>query len=258
MSGIGAIGANNYNASAHYYRSLSSGKKVNTAADNAAALSILQKQLSQSNGLDVGTENLQAGKSALNIAEGALGNVTDSLQRIRELAVKAANGTNSDDDRADIQKEIDQLKQGISDIAGRTKYNERDLLNGTEDEISLASDGNGSKKALTLPNGTLESLGIADFDVTKDFDISDIDAALDKISDGRSTLGAQSNTYDHATSYNSLASYNTVAAQSRIGDTEYGQYVSELQKQQTLNNYQIMMQRQRQEQAQNRIAGLGI
>ena len=90
MSGIGAIGANNYNASAHYYRSLSSGKKVNTAADNAAALSILQKQLSQSNGLDVGTENLQAGKSALNIAEGTLGNVTDSLQRIRELAVKAA------------------------------------------------------------------------------------------------------------------------------------------------------------------------
>ena len=109
---------------------LSSGYKINRAADDAAGLSISEKMRKQIRGLSQASLNAQDGISAVQTAEGALGEVQDMLQRMNELAVKAANGTNSEDDKSYIQDEIDQLTTEIDRIAETTKFNETYLLKG--------------------------------------------------------------------------------------------------------------------------------
>ena len=111
---------------------LSSGFKINRAADDAAGLSISEKMRKQINGLDQASTNAQDGVSAVQTAEGALGEVHDMLQRMNQLAVKAANGTNSSSDRAAIQAEVDQLVTEIDRVATTTKFNETYLLKGTD------------------------------------------------------------------------------------------------------------------------------
>ena len=109
---------------------LSSGYKINRAADDAAGLSISEKMRKQIRGLTQASSNAQDGISAVQTAEGALNEVQDMLQRMNELAVKAANGTNSVDDRDYIQNEIDQLTTEIDRVAETTKFNETYLLKG--------------------------------------------------------------------------------------------------------------------------------
>ena len=110
---------------------LSSGYKINRAADDAAGLSISEKMRKQIRGLTQASANAQDGISAVQTAEGALTEVHDMLQRMNELAVKAANGTNSKDDRDYIQAEVDQLVTEIDRVATTTKFNETYLLKGT-------------------------------------------------------------------------------------------------------------------------------
>ena len=112
---------------------LSSGYKINRAADDAAGLSISEKMRKQIRGLTQASTNAQDGISAVQTAEGALGEVQDMLQRMNELAVKSANGTNSEDDRSYIQNEIDQLTTEIDRVAETTKFNETYLLKGDRD-----------------------------------------------------------------------------------------------------------------------------
>ena len=112
---------------------LSSGYKINRAADDAAGLSISEKMRKQIRGLTQASSNAQDGISAVQTAEGALNEVQDMLQRMNELAVKAANGTNSEDDRNYIQNEIDQLTTEIDRVAETTKFNETYLLKGDRD-----------------------------------------------------------------------------------------------------------------------------
>ena len=112
---------------------LSSGYKINRAADDAAGLSISEKMRKQIRGLTQASSNAQDGISAVQTAEGALNEVQDMLQRMNELAVKAANGTNSEDDRTYIQNEIDQLTTEIDRVAETTKFNETYLLKGDRD-----------------------------------------------------------------------------------------------------------------------------
>ena len=112
---------------------LSSGYKINSAADDAAGLSISEKMRKQIRGLTQASLNAQDGISAVQTAEGALNEVQDMLQRMNELAVKAANGTNSEDDRSYIQNEIDQLTTEIDRVAETTKFNETYLLKGDRD-----------------------------------------------------------------------------------------------------------------------------
>ena len=112
---------------------LSSGYKINRAADDAAGLSISEKMRKQIRGLTQASLNAQDGISAVQTAEGALNEVQDMLQRMNELAVKAANGTNSEDDRSYIQNEIDQLTTEIDRVAETTKFNETYLLKGDQD-----------------------------------------------------------------------------------------------------------------------------
>ena len=112
---------------------LSSGYKINRAADDAAGLSISEKMRKQIRGLTQASSNAQDGISAVQTAEGALNEVQDMLQRMNELAVKASNGTNSEDDRTYIQNEIDQLTTEIDRVAETTKFNETYLLKGDRD-----------------------------------------------------------------------------------------------------------------------------
>ena len=99
------------------YSHLSSGKRINTAKDDAAGLAIANRMKTQETGYQVGADNAGMAIGASNVAEGALGGMSDYLQRIRELAVKSMNGINSDADKQIYQKEIDQLKQGIEGLA---------------------------------------------------------------------------------------------------------------------------------------------
>ena len=125
------------------YQSLSSGRRVNRAADDAAGAAIAQKLQSQENGYDVANRNVGTSQDMLKIADGALGSITDSLQRIRELSVQAYNGLYTDADRGAIQAEIDQLKQSISDTASWTQFNTKNRLDGTMGSSHVTAGPNG-------------------------------------------------------------------------------------------------------------------
>ncbi len=232
------------NQTSLYYQRLSSGKKINSAADNAAGLAIAEKLLRQQNGYDMGTRNAGTASDMLKVSDGALSSITDSLQRIRELGVQAGNtATYGADDLSSIQQEIDQLKDHISSVASTAQFNGRNLLDGSASGLHIASGPDGSGTTLNLPDSTLKALGIADFDVTKDFDLSVIDKALDQISGSRSSLGAKSNALDHVMNFNQYASFQTTASRSRIEDLDYGAAVSDLKKNQILDAYRLQMQR---------------
>lgn len=239
------------------YQSLASGKKINSAADDAAGLAIAQKLNSQSNGYDVGFRNAGTSQDMLNVADGALGSITDNLQRIRELSVQASNGLYTDADRGAIQKEIDQLKQSISDTASQTQFNTKNLLDGTMGNSHVAAGPNGNGMEIQMPNATLKALGIEDYDVSSgNFDISVIDDALEKVNSARSGIGASSNRLDSVMAYNANASYNLTASQSRIEDLDYSKGVSELKRNELLRTFHVMMQRKQMENENGRVLQL--
>ena len=135
MGNISSVAGNGYY---HAISQIASGTKLRSAADGAAELAIATKQDAQINGLNMGRRNAEDGNSLLKVADGAMGNIADNLTRIRELAVQASNtAILSDDDRRMIQDEVDQLKQGISDIANNTEFNKKKLLS-LRDQMALA------------------------------------------------------------------------------------------------------------------------
>ena len=153
--------------SSQYYRQLSTGKKINSAADNAAGLAIAEKLLRQKNGYDVGTRNAGTASDMLKVSDGALSSITDSLQRIHELGLQASNtAIYGDDELSSIQQEIDQLKDQISSVASNTQFNGKNLLDGSAGGLHVASGPDGSGSTLNMRNAALEALGIADFVVT--------------------------------------------------------------------------------------------
>ena len=166
---------------------LSSGYRINRAADDAAGLSISEKMRRQIRGLDQASTNAEDGVSAVQTAEGALNEVQDMLQRMNELAVQAANGTNSKNDRAYIQSEIDQLVTEIDRVAETTKFNETYLLKGdgvggkyvdmgtTVESASITINGDGDQEDPDTANGVTYS---TDRDVVLDV-VSDADFSAD-------------------------------------------------------------------------------
>ena len=251
MSSIGAIGSGSSYAD---YGKIASGKKIQSAADGAAELSIVEKEDAQVRGLNAGAKNIGSAQDMLKVADGAMEGITDYLQRIRELAVQASNtAVVTDSDRANIQMEIDQLKQGISDIASQTTFNTKPLLDGSNTEFQIATNADGASMAVSTADATLAALGIADFDVTGNFDIADIDKALETVSAARSSAGAQSNALEYAYNYNTNASLNTTAAKSRLEDLDIPQAISEQKKQETLQEYALFMQKKKQEEEQNKL-----
>lgn len=250
ISGISGISSTSYRD----YGKIASGNRLQSAADGAAELAIAQKINSQVGGYDKGIQNMQSGKDLLNIADGALSGVTDYLQRIRELALQASNSAlMTDDDLQGIQQEIDYMKQGINDIASQTQYNRQNILDGSKSSFQIAMNGNGGSTTINTSNNLLRELGIENFDVTTgNFNLQDIDSALNKVSGNRSSMGAQSNALDYAINYNSNTSLNLVGADSRLEDLDYPKAISDLKKQQTLQLYSMMMQRRQMQDQANR------
>lgn len=247
MNGISSTNTN-------YYSQIASGKRLLSAADGASELAITQKENAQVRGYDAGTRNAEDGLSALKVADGAVGSIADSLQRMRELALHASNtAVISDDERQMMQQEVDQLKQGIAEIAGNTEFNTKKLLDGTNRDMYIASGANGEGHIIDTGDATLQALGIADFDLTGNFDVQTIDDALAQVSSTRSSIGAQSNALDATMAYNRTASYNLTNAMSRMEDTDIAKAATELQKKRTLETARFMMQNKQKEQEEQKL-----
>lgn len=247
MNGISSTNTN-------YYSQIASGKRLLSAADGASELAITQKENAQVRGYGAGTRNAEDGLSALKVADGAVGSITDSLQRMRELALHASNtAVVSDDERQMMQQEVDQLKQGIAEIAGNTEFNTKKLLDGTNRDMYIASGANGEGHIIDTGDATLQALGIADFDLTGNFDVQTIDDALAQVSSTRSSIGAQSNALDATMAYNRTASYNLTNAMSRMEDTDIAKAATELQKKRTLETARFMMQNKQKEQEEQKL-----
>ncbi len=223
------------------YAKIASGKKINSAADGASELAIATKLETQSQAQDVGAANAKDGQSVLNIADGALSGVQDYLQRIREISVKALNGTNSASDLGAMQKEVDSLLQGIQSTAKGTEYNTMKLLDGSMADMDIATNPDGSGMKIGLANSTLEALGIDGYNVTGSFDLGSIDNALEMVSESRSKIGASTNALEYAYQYNKDASLQQTSAQSRLEDLDVPEAVSDMKKNDLLEQYKNAM-----------------
>ena len=241
---ISPIG-NNYNANSIYGK-IASGKKIQTAADDAAGLAIANKLKRHGNGLDVAANNISDGIGVANIQDGALGTIQDSLQRIRELSLKASNGIYGSDEKEMIQTEIDQLLQDIEGTAVGTQYNEKKLLDGSMADMYIASNPSaGEGMSIKMENATLKALGIEGYNVTGDFDIGAIDAAMEKVSAARSRTGASTNAMYHAYNYSKSASEEMVSSRSRIEDLDMGKAISRQKSEKLMKDYRMSMLRRK-------------
>ena len=227
------------------YGKIASGKRIQTAADDAAGLAISNKLKRNENGLDVGASNIMDGIGVANIKDGALGTMQDSLQRIRELSIKASNGLYGDSEKQMIQKEVDQLLEGIQYTATATQFNDMKLLDGSMADMDIVSNPDGTGMKIQMENMSLKALGIDGYNITGEFDISVIDAAMDKISSARSSTGASTNAMEHAYNYNTWASYNLLSARSRIEDLDIPKAVSDMKKNKLLQDYHTGMLRKK-------------
>jgi len=150
-------------ATSNSLQKLSSGLKINKAGDDAAGLAISEKMRGQIRGLDQSSANASDGISLVNTAEGALNETHSILQRMRELAVQSSNDTNTDADRAEIQKEVDQLTSEIDRIASTTQFNTKNLLDGSMGKKTVASNSILSNKALASgTSGSTTLVNLAD------------------------------------------------------------------------------------------------
>ncbi len=209
---------------------LSSGYKINRAADDAAGLAISEKMRRQIRGLTQASLNAQDGISAVQTAEGALTEVHDMLQRMNELAVKAANGTNQSEDQSYIQLEVDQLIEEINRVAETTTFNERMLLDGSFSGVDLQVGAEGAPgnqitmnieamSASGIGVGGLSSSGVASVSAAQN-SISTIKAAITQVSEQRAQLGAIQNRLEHTVNNLDNVVENTTAAESQIRDTD--------------------------------------
>ena len=211
---------------------LSSGYKINRAADDAAGLTISEKMRSQIRGLTQASANAQDGISCVQTAEGALNEVEDMLQRMNELAVKAANGTNTTADRVAIEKEVNALVSEIDRVQSTTQFNTLNLLNGEFSGGKALQVGAASGQEITITISKMDSskLGIDDYkaaDCFKDATgakakaaITKITSAIAKVSEQRSSLGAVQNRLEHTIKNLDNVVENTTAAESQIRDTD--------------------------------------
>ena len=203
---------------------LSSGYKINRAADDAAGLAISEKMRRQVRGLTKAVANAQDGISCVQTAEGALAEVHDMLQRMNELAVQSANGTNMSTDRGYLDKEVQQLKSEINRVSDSTTFNEQKLLDGnfTSKALQVGSEsGNEISISISAMNTTGLSLsGNISTDTGAKSFIAEVKTALETVSSQRSDLGAIQNRLEHTINNLNNVVENTTAAESQIRDTD--------------------------------------
>ena len=209
---------------------LSSGYKINRAADDAAGLAISEKMRSQVRGLDRASTNAQDGISVVQTAEGALNEVHSMLQRMNELATQAANDTNTTADRGQIQIEINQLTSEIDRVSSTTQFNTMNLLDGSFSGKNLQVGSlSGQKIELKIDAMNSAGLGInntgfgglsVDSFANAGAAMSKFQTAIDTVSKQRANLGAVQNRLEHTIANLDNVSENTQSAESRIRDTD--------------------------------------
>jgi flagellin len=240
---------------------LSTGKRINSAKDDAAGLAISTSMTAQIKGMSQGIRNANDGISMAQTAEGGLSEVTNMLQRVRELTVQASSNTYSADDQTRMQSEVTELQAQMTDVLANTEFNGNKLFDGTagaagdgtvtiqvgantSDTIDLAFDdvasGTGMAAALTVD---LTALGGTELD--------DIDAALDEVSTIRATLGAGQNRLDSAINALTNNVTNLSDARSRIEDTDYSAETTQMAKAQILSQASTAMIAQANQSQQN-------
>ncbi|ABK42595.1 flagellin domain protein [Magnetococcus marinus MC-1] len=223
---------NSTNALSKTYERLSSGFRINGAADDAAGLTVSTRMTAQIRGLNQAARNANDGISLVQVSEGALAETEAALQRMRELAVQAASGTYTNTDRSDLNDELTQLVSEITRIATETKFNGMVTLSATQTfDIQVGADA-GQKitinttaagaSALGVTAASITSAGLASAAITK------IDAAIASVSDMRSVLGAQQNRLEAAIANLTNVSERTQAARSRIMDADIAQETAAL------------------------------
>ncbi|MFS0688512.1 flagellin Hag [Sporosarcina sp. 179-K 8C2 HS] len=252
------LGANNMQASKNLEK-LSSGLKINRAGDDAAGLAISEKMRGQIRGLDMAQKNAQDGISLIQTAEGALNETHSILQRARELAVQSANDTNTQTDRSELQKELNQLLEEVDRIADNTEFNTKKLLNGDRngsatdqglvfhiganngqkvlleissmktDAIGTKASGSGSTAVTAKMISTLKDSGITT-QANADAAITTLNDAIEAVSGERSKLGAMQNRLEHTINNLGTSSENLTAAESRIRDVDMAKEMMEFTK----------------------------
>jgi len=223
---------------------LSSGLRINSARDDAAGLAISQRMTAQIRGMEQAIRNANDGISLAQTAEGALGEIANNLQRIRELAVQAANGTYEAEDKEALQKEVQQLKDEILRVVDSTKFNGRQLLN-ADTTISIqvgASATDQDKIDISLKDIKTALSGITDGAFTVEnmgagaaaTQLGDLDEALQEVNQARADLGAIQNRFASAIANLQVSSENLQASRSRIQDADYAKETAELTRTQIL------------------------
>ncbi|SEH99806.1 flagellin [Rheinheimera pacifica] len=232
---------NSGNALDTAFKRLSSGFRINSAADDAAGLQISNRLTSQINGLDQAARNANDGISLAQVAEGAMEEITNSLQRIRTLAIQSQNGINSSTDRAALQKEVTALKAEMSRVASTTQFGTQNLLAGgfsasflvganagQNIDIRLSRTGGYGTAALGLSALSVSSVGGASAALAL------IDTAIGVIDGTRADLGAIQNRFQATIRNLTNISENVSGARSRIRDTDFAKETAELTRTQIL------------------------
>jgi flagellin len=221
---------------------LSSGFRINRAADDAAGLAISEGLRSQIGGLKVAARNSQDGISVLQTAEGALTETHSMLQRMRDLAVQASNaGANDTNSQAALQTEANALVSELDRIAGKTSFNGVALLDGTYSaknfQVGYAS---GDNIAVTIKSGTAAQgfsathLGVNTIDLDAAGSLTTIDDAIKEVSTARADLGALQNRFEHVVNSVNISMENLSASESRIRDTDMAQEMTAFTRSQIL------------------------
>ncbi len=219
------LGVNN-SAVAKNLEKLSSGYQINRAGDDAAGLAISEKMRAQIKGLEVAQVNAQDAVSLIQTAEGALTEVHSMLNRMVELATKAANGTYENSDRAQLQKEVDSLKDEITRIAQSTNFNGTSLLASATSITFQIGDTSTQNVSLNLKAMGTTGLGInvSTFSISSlssaQSAIATINSAISTVSGMRADFGAMQNRLEHTIANLGVTTENMTAAESRIRDTD--------------------------------------
>ena len=222
---------------------LSSGLRINSAKDDAAGLAIATRMDAQVRGMNVAIRNSNDAISLAQTADGALGKVTDGLQRMRELAVQAANGTNGASDDANLNTEFAQLQSEITRLTDNTKFNGNVALKGTANTFQVGSD---TTDTITVQGTDLTSAGSSKtaaaakntVDITSQANataaMTAIDQALDEVNTERATFGAVSNRFESVVSNLQVSVESQSAAKSRIMDADFASETANMTRAQIL------------------------
>jgi len=210
-------------------RKLASGLRITRAADDAAGLAIAEAIRADVIGAQAETGNIQNAVSLAQTAEGGLGQITEGLQRLNELALQASSGTMSDENRAALNAEAQQIVEQINQTAEGTEFNGINPLNGS---VAAVEVGTASGLAIEFQPATAEALGIDTLDLSTAEGaataLGQISTAMESVNDNRAGIGAVSNALGSAMATREVASENLMAARSRIADANIASEVTNL------------------------------